>query len=420
MPVNVNVESDHPLRKELEYTLTVFCKNKNTALSHSNTGLLIGASENATIRISEKFTANFTQQKYSHADNLSDSGFLEHANGTPDYLSTAFYMLSCLQEYDFSAEQDSLDRFKFKGSYQHRFGNTQQNIVQLCFDKLAEKFEITSADKPSRFFLSHDIDTVYGSILEDGFHNLKKGRFDVILKLLFNVAITRPDWLNIDQIMRIENSYDCRSTFFWIARQGKAKGLQNADYNFQSPRFQKVVQQVNQYGFENGIHKSVSTDSFENELGSFTEKPIANRYHYLKFNLPEGFDKIEQAGLKLDASLGFAEGMGFRNSYGQPCNPYNLKNRKPYSFVEVPLHIMDRTFFQYEKISPGQAKEQVINFLERNSKNCVLSILWHNNFFTNYKFKGYLDLYKSILMYIKENNFSTITQKELITDYSIT
>lgn len=417
--LQIDIDPLLPVVPELHYTLMQFAANKNIKLEFNTNGLRVSDSEHAAIRISKKFAANFTARKFSHHENLGPSGFIELENGQPDYLSTAFYMLACLQEYDASQPADRLGRFKFENSYQQTLKLATENRVQFCFDKLAEKIRIPSTDIPSRFFLSHDIDLVYGSLLQDGFYAFKRGRLDIILKLLMNVAISRPDWLNIDKIMALESEYDLRSTFFWIVNKGKAGGLENADYDFNSVKIQRLIKKVEESGFENGLHKSISSDTFQQELDRFEKRPISNRYHYLKFNLPGGFDAIEHAGLKLDASLGFAETIGFRNSYGQPYNPYHLKERRAYSFVEVPLHVMDRTFFQYEKKSPAEARQQVINFFEKNNRNCVLSVLWHNNFFTNYKFKGYLDFYKSILLYIRENNFTTITQEELLTNYLI-
>ena len=112
--------------------------------------------------------------------------------------------------------------------------------------------------------------------------------------------------------------------------------------------------------------------------------------------------------------------MGFRNSYGLPFNPYNFKDQKAFTFVEAPLHIMDRTFFQYRKQSPREARDAIFDFFSKNRTQCVLSILWHNNFFTNYKFSGYLDLYKQILAYIRDNNFRPVSAQEIIQQYSIT
>ena len=39
-------------------------------------------------------------------------------------------------------------------------------------------------------------------------------------------------WKNIDKIVKINDMYDIKSTFFWIVNKGKSKsGIENADYN---------------------------------------------------------------------------------------------------------------------------------------------------------------------------------------------
>lgn len=413
-----HIDPSLPVLPEVRYTLEQFAINRKVNASFSSTGFFISDSEKAPVRISKKFIQNYTTRTFGHEENLGAEGFIEHEDGSRDYVSTAFYMLACLQEYNPASARDSIGRFRYSESYQAKFKNAGHNIVQQCFDKLAEHLGIRSTPVPTRFFLSHDIDTVYESILQDGFYALKRGRIDIIFNLLVNVAMSRPDWLNIDRIMKIESAYDVRSTFFWIVNKGKAGALKNADYDFNSTRIQKLVQRVEKEGFENGIHKSISPDSFQAELDQFEQKPIANRFHYLKFNLPSGFDALEASGLKIDASLGFAENIGFRNSYGLPYHPFNLKTRKAYSFVEVPLHVMDTTLFKYNKANLSETKNTLFNFFEANRSNCVLSVLWHNNFFTEYKYKGYLDLYKSILSYLKDNNLRTISQQEIIDQHS--
>lgn len=96
-----------------------------------------------------------------------------------------------------------------------------------------------------------------------------------------------------------------------------------------------------------------------------------------------------------------------------------MRLREPYAFIEAPLHVMDRTYFQYKKFNVVEAGRDIFDFFEKNRENCVLSVLWHNNFFSNYKFNGYFDLYKKILAYLKENDFETITQEEIYKRYSM-
>ncbi|MEX2234772.1 MAG: hypothetical protein WD824_21600 [Cyclobacteriaceae bacterium] len=407
--------SSAAIRPEITYLLDTWARNQQLEISlteNPDDSITVGAAKNNRLRISKGFDLSTPQA-------LNKSCFISDQNGDPDFLATAFYMLNSLQEYD-DKDRDELNRFKFSNSYQYKFKNHKENIVQRCFDEIARIAGRTPLIEKTRFFLTHDIDLVNGAVIEDGFNVLKKGRIDLFLQMLFNVAIGRPDWLNMDKIMKIESEYDCKSVFFWIVNKGSInKREKNADYSFLAPSIQKQFNAVEDNGFENGIHKSISNETFSQEFEKYGRRPMSNRYHYLKFNLPRAYHDIERAGLKLDASLGFAEEIGFRNSYGLPFNPFNPETRKPFSFVEAPLHVMDRTYFQYKKFSLKEAEKDIFDFFERNRNNCVISVLWHNNFFTSYKFKGYLDLYKKILAYIKENDFETISQTDILKKYSI-
>ncbi len=417
--MRINVSSEiMGIIPELNYLFKILGAKKNVDFelveSDDKARYTIGYQSINTFRISE----NFVQQSL-HASQLTESGFFESTRGVPDYLATAFFCLTSLQEHN-DNKPDNLGRFQYKNSYQYRLGNIKKNLVQDCFNKILATLNLNVKPVKSTFFLSHDIDTVHGAIKEDGFNVLKKGRFDLFLSMLFKLAMGKPAWLNIDQIMKIESEYDCRSTFYWIVNKGNLDNIQkNADYDFQSSKIQHHFKQVAALGFENGIHKSLAKESFHAEIKKFGTFPQGNRYHYLKFRLHAGYTDIEEAGLQLDASLGFSEQYGFRNNYGLPFNPYNFAKRKPYSFVEMPLHVMDRTFFN-RKMDLQSVENEIFGFFEGNKENAVLSLLWHNNFFTEFKYKGYLSLYKKILAYIKEGNFGTINQTEIIQKYNIT
>jgi hypothetical protein len=227
-----------------------------------------------------------------------------------------------------------------------------------------------------------------------------------------NEILLNPHWKNIDKIVKIDSEYDLKSTFFWIAtkKTGNNK-VKNADYSISKEK--KLIPTLS----SNGLHKSSLTTSFAEELKMLPFKTTLNRYHFLKLTLPSSLDEIELAGLKLDASLGFAERFGFRNSYGLPFSPYNISTQKPYNFVEVPLNVMDGTLHRYMKIPLKETASNIIYFVEKNSKDSIISILWHNTYFTDYKYSGYLQEYKKVLLFLNEAGVKSITPEEIIKEF---
>ncbi len=402
-------------RPEITYILKLWSKNQGQPIEFTaehHHAISIGTTHDNTLQIAPDF---HNQERSSN----HRTPFIYFESSKVDSLASAFTLINSMQEFQ-ATDPDELNRFRFRNSYQFKLNNAKENLVQQCFNEISHAVGLKAPHEKTRFLLSHDIDIVYGAILEDGFNVLKKGRIDLFLKMLFNLAMGKPEWLNMDKIMDLESVYDCKSVFFWIVNKGKINERErNADYSFRSRKIQQQYNEVLRRHFDNGIHKSISSETFAQEFAKYGSKPHWNRYHYLKFTLPQAYHDIDTSGLKLDTSLGFAEEIGFRNSYGLPFNPFNFKTRKPYSFVEAPLHVMDRTFFQYKKSSPELAEKDIIDFFERNSTNCILSVLWHNNFFTDYKFKGYMNLYKKILSFIKDNDLRTISPAEIVDKYSI-
>jgi hypothetical protein len=80
---------------------------------------------------------------------------------------------------------------------------------------------------------------------------------------------------------------------------------------------------------------------------------------------------------------------------------------------------MDRTFYNYLKIPVHKVADQCIEFIDNNKTNCILSVLWHNNFFESIKYKGYLEEYKKILFYLYESKIRSISPQEIFENYKI-
>lgn len=406
------------------YTWQLFCRNKaiNYVLvaDRQQANVVIADDLQADIVLDKNFYKCIAEGIYAHTTFFKEKCLIHSATG-PDYLSTAFYMINSLQEYGV-ANHDEIGRFNYHGSYQYQYKNNTENLVQRYFDAMIHTIpalqHIKTTPVKSAFFLSHDIDAITTSFLQEGLAALKQGKWAVPFVLLVQTIMQRPYWLNMDKIMNIESEYDFKSTFYWLVNKGRLnKRETNADYSINSKKIVQSIRSVAERGFENGLHKSISADSFTTEITKAPFEVYGNRYHYLKFRLPDGYEAIEASGLKLDASLGFADAFGFRNSFGMPFKPYNFKTKTSYSFIEVPLTIMDGTFKQYMKIPVDQVATHVIDFFEKNNRDAVISLLWHNTFFSDYKNKGYLGQYKKILAYLYETNVTCLNQKDIIAKY---
>lgn len=423
--MKIFIENNPLYFNELKFIFSLFAFNKKIDVTYVNSildsELSIGESDINVIKIASQFYLDLRNGVYSHYHHFSSKPLIENSDGSPDYLSTAFYLVSCAQEIG-SDTVDKFGRFEFNSSLQKRFNLSERNVVQECFDNLMNIPGMPGESKnsigKSRIFLSHDIDTIKGSLLQDGFYALKKFRPDLLISIFMKNILAKPSWLNMDRIMKIESEAEFKSTFYWLVNKGKVdERLSNSDYNINDTKVQFEIQRVANSGWENGLHKSAADDSFEIELKKLNVKVIGNRYHYLKFTPENDFEKIEAAGLLFDSSLGFVEKIGFRNCYGQPFRPYNFKMRKAFNFIECPLNIMDTTFHNYLKLDAKELVKSTIQFCEKHKHESVLSVLFHNNYISDFKYKNYLSAFKELLDYFHESGLNSISQKEIVKEY---
>jgi hypothetical protein len=424
--LNVFIRNDQVYSKPLEYVLAILASNKSILITFTkdknSARLIFDHTDPLSLPINIEFFDSLLNKKvFDHEAYFSNVPcILFPGNKQPDWLGTAFYMLNSFQEYSYEPDDDLLDkygRFRFDRSYQYKFNCIQKNLVQEYFDNFCREYlpfiEPSKQERKTKVFISHDIDTIYGSFVQDGLWALKKGRIDIILKLVMNEILLNPHWKNIDKIAKINSGYDLVSTFFWLTtKKVAANKIKNADYTIAK------IDKLLQISHSNGLHKSCYSTSFDEELNILPVSTEFNRFHYLKINLPSSWDDLEAAKLKLDASLGFAERYGFRNSYGLPFKPFNISTQSPYHFVEVPLNIMDGTLSRYMKIPLNETSSIMIDFIEKNSLNEVISIVWHNTYFTDYKYSGYLQEYKKVLLYLNESGIKFITPKEIINEFA--
>lgn len=340
-------------------------------------------------------------------------------NRQKDVMATIFYMVNCLQEMGSSNNDlDQYGRFRYEISYQNRLNCVEENLVQKEIDDFIIKLGLTPHRIKSTFFISHDIDSMYSSLFQDGLWALKRLKIGTILKLITKELLRNPNWKNIDRILKMNNEYEIRSTFFWLVNQGRGlQDIPNADYNIRKEApLLKLVEESQSF---NGLHKSSSGMSIDEEFQKGNINSPYNRYHFLKFSIPRDWNLLSKSKMKLDCSLGFAEHYGFRNSYGKSFQPFNIEENKPYDFVETPLTIMDTTLRNYMRMSPDKYAETITNFYEKNNYNCHISLLWHNSSFTDYKFGPLLNEYKKLIRYIWENKIGVITPAEIIEENTL-
>ena len=411
----------HPhIQQALRYVMLLIAQNQGLTLEFvpeagEGTLVLDPAHPRSQALAMDFWTDLYTAgSDFSHAARFANTPEIRCQDGRIDRIATIFYLVNCLQEWRPKAgELDKFGRFRYESAFQHRFDCIEQNLVQGHIDACMREWGWKGQTRPSGFFVSHDIDTIYGSLKEDGFWALKRGRIDVLLRLIANALLARPHWRNMDAILRLNTEYDVKTTFFWLVNKGIGEsGIKNADYRIQKE--QDLPALVAAKGFTNGLHKSCSPMTIDVELDQLGRPTTFNRYHFLRFLPHVDWPKIAASRLDFDSSLGFAERIGFRNGYGAAYQPFDLAAGRPYDFVEAPLTLMDSTLHRYMGIPVADIGRRIIDFCEAHPQGCLFSFLWHNTYFTDYKYGGLIAPYKQVLAYIHERKLPVYTPHDIV------
>jgi peptidoglycan/xylan/chitin deacetylase (PgdA/CDA1 family) len=434
--MTIYIQENQPFSAPIKWVFALIAANKQAVFNYTNSSenadLIISNSINSGIYLDFNFYKKINNNDFNVQNPLNTEGGYSDLNlnkidnystNKIDLLAAIFYLVNCLQEYN-STALDVHQRFQFSASWQAQTGtitdNTVQTLINLFLENQPRLAHLATKIRESCMFLTHDIDGLYNAWRTEGLWAAKNFRLDKILHLLYLEAIRRPAWFNIDDILKLHSEYDMRSTFFFLTEKGRnTEGVTHADYDVKLPKIQQLFSNINTQKSEIGLHKSALINlDFNSELNKLPLSKIkSNRFHFLKFQLPEAWQTMEHAGVDLDASLGFAEQYGFRNSYGLPFSPYNFETQKAMNLMVTPLNIMDGTISHYMGMPDSEVAKTVIEFLEKHRKDAILSLLWHNREFSPFRYGAYLGIYKEILRYLHEAKMPTITASEAIEKY---
>lgn len=362
-----------------------------------------------------------------------------------DLLKSAFHLLSGYEEVR-NGSLDQYGRYPYKESLPYKLGITGKPVVNYYFEIILEAmeafskannipFERTPVLKRPVLMVSHDIDRTLGyGFFETGFRfkqllglsestlSRKETFKDACISLLhfLNPFSTKDPYWTFETLMKWEEERKFRGTYYFLEKDGGRN--ENSRYHFHEKRFKKLFRDLSKRGHEVGIHGTLQSATNQDAMNSTVDKlrqaspePVTGiRQHYLKFT-PDSTGQIQQkAGLKYDASLGFAEHDGFRHSYCWPFRLFDFKEDRCLDHWEIPLTVMEGTHFYYRKLDLKSSRASVEALMEEVSKfNGVFSLLWHNHFFDEREIPGIVDHYTGILDLCKTKGMDGLTGRAI-------
>lgn len=315
-----------------------------------------------------------------------------------DIFSAAFYMLSRYEEY-LPFANDAHGRFPGGQSLAYRGGFLQKPVVEIWARYLAGALVkrypvITIRHNDFSSLLTFDVDQPF-AYKSRGFLRSMGG----LVK-----GITGTGAKPVDRIRTMtgqkDDPYD---TFGYIDEQVKVHGCKTLyffptgdqgayDHNphYKDHEYTSVIRKYDSIS-GSGLHPSyrsvgrpkvlkMEVDRYKHITGHYPEKA---RQHWLLLTMPHTYQAYENAGIKYDYTMGYADEPGFRAGIARPFLFYDLSREKITGLTVVPFHVMDGTLRQYMHLTPEAAIKVIRTIVEatRSAGGQFVSV-WHNTSLT--------------------------------------
>ncbi|MCK9329636.1 MAG: hypothetical protein M0Q94_07145 [Candidatus Cloacimonetes bacterium] len=347
-----------------------------------------------------------------------------------DIITSAFYFLTCWQEYVDEQNLIPGDRYDYRQSLQNYLDLTEIPVV----DYYCQIFEVTLKIILKKFAnkkkwpnnasfcltLSHDIDYYnfwnkkhLNMVYKHNLKKMKKNFISALYKIVGHFITKQCLWnpeKALSSILNYEQKLKVNSTSFLMS-QSEILDERQAYFNDEQQLKQIIkIFQKHSVGLHGTKAASVDEDLLTEQLiliNSYDFAVKGYRNHFLSFNYQKSFKILEQAGFVYDATLGFWENIGYRAGISLPFYPFNIKENRPFSVLEIPLTIMDVTLFTEKamNLSYNSAKHKIKKIVNNTHiNNTHLSILWHNNTFDCIDYPYWQKLYWEIIRYSKRKN----------------
>ncbi|TXC81524.1 DUF7033 domain-containing protein [Luteibaculum oceani] len=338
-------------------------------------------------------------------------------------ISWIFYILSGAQEIEVD-EWDEYSRFPYEKSWQAKHSLNEIPVVDYLFQAVFQGLVISGVNLEDKFqkssvFLSHDIDTIHGFTTEFK-HLIKSQMFKPLFRLVKKYLQGYDAWNTIQSLMKIEQKFGFKSTFFFLAEHKFYKGVRNADYKLSDPYIQYCLRELNSKKFTVGLHGALNSfrapEYLKTQLKQLNPPSTIHRFHFLHFQLNRMVLALREAGIKIDCSLGWASACGFRMGTAKPFYLFDHTAKETTEIIEIPFQIMDATLAnaKYGNYSPSEAEEVTLGIISQIEKvNGVVGLIWHNNYFSDYSLRPWKTLYIKLLEHFKDKNIQCFDLKDL-------
>jgi hypothetical protein len=333
-----------------------------------------------------------------------------------DIFAASFYLISRYEEY-LPSLPDEYGRFSHYNSLAYQQDFLQVPLVNLWLQDfvtmLKARFpEIRLRQKTFTFLPTYDIDEPYsfkykgvlrtiGGIMK----SLVKGEWQQLGNRIRVLAKTKADpFFSFDWMDFVHEKFQLHPIYFFLV----AKNISKYDRHI-PPSGEKIKKLILHHGnkYTVGLHPSWQTGDDPRLLTAelrtlefLTRKKLSSsRQHFLRFTLPETYQRLLTSGIRQEFSMGYGTINGFRASVASAFFWFDLTENAATELQVFPFCFMDANAFFEQGSTADQALEEMLFYYRSVFKvNGLLITLWHNTFLgTDPLFAGWRNCYLKFL-----------------------
>ena len=326
-----------------------------------------------------------------------------------DIFAASFYLLSRYEEY-LPHEKDIYGRYSHENSLAFKNNFLHKPLINIWINdltlRLKTAFENIIFHPPVfKAILTYDIDIAWSYQHKGFFRNI--GGFiknPGLERLSVMLRIKKDPFDAYDFIDKIHEQKQLSVLYFFLVADNVSKYDKNISPNKASMR-ELIKVHSNKYPI--GLHPSWKSNNnitiLKKEkayLEEIANKQILNsRQHYIQFSLPDSFEKLIEAGINNDFSMGYGSTNGFRASFAGSFYWYNLAAEKMTRLKLFPFCFMDANSHYEQHQNTKDAFAELMHYKNECEKvNGLFISIFHNNFLgTDKKFNGWKEMYEAFI-----------------------
>ena len=337
-----------------------------------------------------------------------------------DIVAASFYLIQRYEEYE-PHQKDTYGRYAPANSLAYKNNFLHLPLVDLWMKNfktvLQEKFkerDIHFTERKFHFTPTYDVDIAYDKQGKGWLRNLvgicrslcKLQLPQLVQQSGINTADKKDIFDVFDELRDLHIKHGLQPVYFFLLAQ-QQKGV-DKNINPKKKIYQQLIETI-AADYKTGIHLSAASSGSaaimlaEKELLANISQHVivANRNHYLLFNLPETYQILLKSPMLIreEYSMGYGAVNGFRASTCTPYYWYNLGTDESTSLQIFPFCYMEATSIFHLHHTPQQALEALHQFYETVKQvDGLLITICHNHLMGRHAAgRPWMEIYRQFL-----------------------